>query len=66
MISTSITQVAFRGGLSTKLDDRLYAMCQFKSLPLRHLTTMVYPDLYPVHVLTEKDALNIDDQVREG
>ncbi|XP_068231086.1 protein transport protein Sec24A isoform X2 [Palaemon carinicauda] len=58
-----LKSIAFRGGLSTKLDDRMFAMCELKTLPLRHLMNVVYPDLYPVNALSEKGALNIDDQV---
>lgn len=58
-----VKSIAFRGGLSTKLDDRLFAMCELKTLPLKHLMTFVYPDLYPIHMLSEKGALSIDDQV---
>ncbi|XP_064099698.1 protein transport protein Sec24A-like isoform X2 [Macrobrachium nipponense] len=58
-----LKSIAFRGGLSTKLDDRMFAMCELKTLPLRHLMNVVYPDLYPVHALSEKGSLNIDDQV---
>lgn len=57
-------QIAFRGGLSTKLDDRMFAMCELKTMPLKHLMTFVYPDLYPIHLLSEKGALHVDDQVR--
>ncbi|XP_063220045.1 protein transport protein Sec24A [Bacillus rossius redtenbacheri] len=46
--------VAFRTGQSTRLDDRLFAMCQMKTLPLGQLIQTIYPDLYPVH--------NLDDQ----
>lgn len=55
--------IALRSGTSTKLDDRLYEMCELKSLPLRHLMTKLYPDLYAIHTLSDKGALNIDDQV---
>ncbi|KAK8725210.1 hypothetical protein OTU49_010755 [Cherax quadricarinatus] len=58
-----VKSIAFRGGLSTKLDDRLFAMCELKTLPLKHLITFIYPDLYPIHMLSEKGALNVDDQV---
>ncbi|XP_039293836.1 protein transport protein Sec24A isoform X2 [Nilaparvata lugens] len=43
--------VAFRIGQSTRLDDRVFAMCQLKSLPLAQLLQLVYPDLYPIHDL---------------
>ncbi|GLG97128.1 Protein transport protein Sec24B [Gryllus bimaculatus] len=46
--------VAFRTGQSTRLDDRLYAMCQMKTLPLAFLIQTIYPDLYPVHCLEEQ------------
>lgn len=49
-----LKHVAFRSGLSTRLDDRVYAMCEMKSLPLCHLIQQVYPDLYPVHDLTDE------------
>lgn len=55
--------VAFRSGLSTKLDDRVFAMCELKSLPLKQLMTTIYPDLYPIHELSEKGSIAIDDQV---
>ncbi|KAG0725241.1 Protein transport protein Sec24B [Chionoecetes opilio] len=63
LVLAVMKSVAFRGGLSTKLDDRLFTMCQLKSLPLRQMLTHIYPDLYPVHTLSEKGALDIDDQV---
>lgn len=43
--------VAFRIGQSTRLDDRVFAMCQLKSLPLAQALQLIYPDLYPVHEL---------------
>jgi hypothetical protein len=42
-------QPAFRIGVSTKVDERVAAMEKMKSLPLCHLITYIYPDLYPVH-----------------
>uniref|UniRef100_A0A0P4WA53 Protein transport protein Sec24A n=1 Tax=Scylla olivacea TaxID=85551 RepID=A0A0P4WA53_SCYOL len=63
LVLAVMKSVAFRGGLSTKLDDRLFTMCQLKSLPLRQMLTHVYPDLYPVHAMSEKGALDIDDQI---
>ncbi|XP_033742326.1 protein transport protein Sec24A-like isoform X2 [Pecten maximus] len=40
---------AFRHGVNTRLDDRVFAMQQCKSLPLHYLLQTIYPDLYPVH-----------------
>ncbi|XP_062583448.1 protein transport protein Sec24A-like isoform X2 [Saccostrea cucullata] len=40
---------AFRVGLNTPLDERVFAMQQCKSLPVGQLLKMLYPGLYPVH-----------------
>lgn len=56
-------QVAFRSGTSTRLDDRIFAMFQLKTLPLAQLIQVVYPDLYPVHVLDDHNAKDIDGKV---
>ncbi|XP_046813506.1 protein transport protein Sec24A [Vespa crabro] len=55
--------IAFRSGTSTRLDDRVFAMCQLKTLPILQLIQMVYPDLYPVHVLDDKNSMDIDGKV---
>lgn len=46
-------QVAFRSGTNTRLDDRVFAMCQMKTLPLNILIQFIYPDLYPVYCLDQ-------------
>lgn len=46
--------MAFRSGQSTRLDDRVFAMCEMKTLPLYQLMQQVYPDLYPIHNLTDE------------
>ena len=38
--------MAFRTGTSTRLDDRVFAMCQMKSLPLDQLIRYIYPDFF--------------------
>ncbi|KAI4490569.1 hypothetical protein M0804_003513 [Polistes exclamans] len=55
--------IAFRSGTSTRLDDRVFAMCQLKTLPLLQLIQIIYPDLYPIHMLDDKNALDIDGKV---
>jgi len=45
------------------LDDRVFAMFQLKTLPLAHLMQLVYPDLYPVHALDDRQAKDIDGKV---
>uniref|UniRef100_A0A182WMH8 Protein transport protein Sec24A n=1 Tax=Anopheles minimus TaxID=112268 RepID=A0A182WMH8_9DIPT len=37
---------AFRTGTSTRLDDRVFAMSEMKSLPLDQLVRYIYPDFY--------------------
>lgn len=49
-----VFQVAFRTGVSTKLDERVFAMDRMKTLPLPYLMKYIYPTLYPVHALDEK------------
>lgn len=40
---------SFRYGVSTRIDDRFYSMCQLKTLPLVQLIQLIYPDLYAIH-----------------
>ncbi|XP_028050482.2 protein transport protein Sec24A isoform X2 [Monomorium pharaonis] len=58
-----LKSVAFRSGTSTRLDDRIFAMFQLKTLPLGQLIQVVYPDLYPVHMLDDHNAKDIDGKV---
>ncbi|XP_064422900.1 protein transport protein Sec24A isoform X2 [Latimeria chalumnae] len=57
-----LKQKAFRTGTSTRLDDRVYAMCQVKSQALVYLMLMVHPNLYRVDKLTDEGAMNIGDK----
>ncbi|KAL3215770.1 hypothetical protein MRX96_051278 [Rhipicephalus microplus] len=54
-------ETAFRVGISTKLDERVFAMEQMKMMPLSYLTTYIYPALYPLHMLDDQDALELED-----
>ncbi|XP_034298154.1 protein transport protein Sec24B isoform X1 [Pantherophis guttatus] len=56
-------QKAFRTGTSTRLDDRIYAMCQIKSQPLVHLMKIIYPSLYRIDKLTDEGAIHVNDRV---
>ncbi|NXX21555.1 SC24B protein, partial [Podargus strigoides] len=49
-----LKQKAFRTGMSTRLDDRVYAMCQMKSQPLVHLMKMIHPNLYRIDKLIDE------------
>ncbi|XP_029174847.1 protein transport protein Sec24A isoform X2 [Nylanderia fulva] len=58
-----LKSVAFRSGTSTRLDDRVYAMFQLKTSPLAQLIQMIFPDLYPVHALDDRNSKDIDGKV---
>lgn len=59
-----LKSVAFRiGSGGPKLDTRVFAMEQCKSLPLARLMLMLHPDLYPVHALTDEGGHLRDDEV---
>ena len=49
-------QTAFSPSATTKLDERVQAMDEMKTLPLCHLMKKIHPDMYPVH--------NLDREVR--
>ncbi|OWF43608.1 protein transport protein Sec24A-like isoform X2 [Mizuhopecten yessoensis] len=53
---------AFRHGVNTRLDDRVFALQQCKSLPLQYLLQTIYPDLYPVHNIDGCPVDVIDDE----
>ncbi|KAM9237083.1 protein transport protein Sec24B isoform 2-T2 [Leptosomus discolor] len=58
-----LKQKAFRTGMSTRLDDRVYAMCQMKSQPLVHLMKMIHPNLYRIDKLIEESTIHVNDRV---
>lgn len=47
-------QKALRTGTSTRLDERVFAMCEFKSQPLKQIMRMIHPDLFRIDNLTEQ------------
>uniref|UniRef100_UPI0037E79175 protein transport protein Sec24A isoform X2 n=1 Tax=Semicossyphus pulcher TaxID=241346 RepID=UPI0037E79175 len=57
-----LKQKAFRTGTSTRLDDRVFAMCQLKYQPLAYAMLMVHPALYRIDDLTDEGALNISER----
>ncbi|XP_022902983.2 protein transport protein Sec24A [Onthophagus taurus] len=61
-ISALLKSVAFRVGTSTRLDDRVRAMCDMKTKPLPYLIQQIYPDLYPVHNLEEHSTVLNDEE----
>uniref|UniRef100_A0A3Q3WJG5 Uncharacterized protein n=1 Tax=Mola mola TaxID=94237 RepID=A0A3Q3WJG5_MOLML len=57
-----LKQKSFRTGTSTRLDDRVFSMCQLKYQPLTYTMLMIHPALYRVDDLTDEGALNISEQ----
>ncbi|KAL3877465.1 hypothetical protein ACJMK2_035167 [Sinanodonta woodiana] len=53
-ILAMLKHVAFRLIPSVKLDDRVFALHGCKTLPLVSMIQNFYPDLYPVHNITDK------------
>ncbi|XP_075439595.1 protein transport protein Sec24B-like [Ascaphus truei] len=62
-IQALLKQKAFRTGTSTRLDDRVFAMCQMKYQPLVHLMRMIHPNLYRIDRLTDEGAIHVSDRV---
>lgn len=56
-----LKHTAFRTGTSTRLDDRVFAMCELKTLPLDQLIRYIYPDLYHLDCLFVNNN-QVDDQ----
>lgn len=53
-----LKHTAFRTGTSTRLDDRVFAMCELKTLPLDQLIRFIYPDLYHLDCLFSENNNN--------
>ncbi|KAM3612668.1 uncharacterized protein V6R79_012482 [Siganus canaliculatus] len=62
-ILSLLKQKALRTGTSTRLDERVFAMCEFKTQPLPQLMRMVHPDLYRLDNISDKGALHLNDSV---
>ncbi|XP_051942835.1 protein transport protein Sec24B [Hippocampus zosterae] len=60
-ILSLLKQKAFRTGTSTRLDERVFAMCEFKTQPLQQLMRMVHPDLYRLDNMSDQGALHLND-----
>nr|XP_057920386.1 protein transport protein Sec24B isoform X1 [Doryrhamphus excisus] len=56
-----LKQKAFQTGTSTRLDERVFAMCEFKTQPLQQLMRMVHPDLYRLDNMSDQGALHLND-----
>lgn len=60
-----LKHTAFRTGTSTRLDDRVFAMCELKSLPLDQMIRYIYPDLYHLDCLFAENNNQNDEQPTE-
>lgn len=58
-----LKQKALRTGTSTRLDERVFAMCEFKTQPLQQLMRIVHPDLYRLDNMSEQGALHLNNTV---
>ncbi|KAK7922234.1 hypothetical protein WMY93_009136 [Mugilogobius chulae] len=58
-----LKQKALRTGTSTRLDERVFAMCQFKSEPLPQLLRLLHPDLYRLDSISDQGALHLNDTI---
>ncbi|KAM9457408.1 protein transport protein Sec24B isoform 1-T1 [Clarias gariepinus] len=58
-----LKQKALRTGTSTRLDERVFAMCEFKCQPLKQIMRMIHPDLYRIDNLSEQGALQLNERV---
>uniref|UniRef100_A0A6Q2YK94 SEC24 homolog B, COPII coat complex component n=1 Tax=Esox lucius TaxID=8010 RepID=A0A6Q2YK94_ESOLU len=58
-----LKQKALRTGTSTRLDERVFAMCEFKTQPLQQVMRMVHPNLYRVDAMSDQGALHLSDCV---
>ncbi|XP_050300030.1 protein transport protein Sec24A [Anthonomus grandis grandis] len=56
-IAAILKHPAFRIGTPTRLDDRVKAMIDMKTLPLPLLIQQIYPDLYPIHNLEDQSVI---------
>ncbi|GAB6024255.1 Protein transport protein Sec24A, variant 2 [Chamberlinius hualienensis] len=54
-----LKHICFRLGTSTKLDERVFAMNQMKTLPLTQLMPYIYPAMYAVHNLDDKKDVSV-------
>ncbi|XP_072446761.1 protein transport protein Sec24A [Chiloscyllium punctatum] len=57
-----LKQKAFRTGTSTRLDDRVFSMCEVKYQPVSYLMLMIHPNLYRIDNLSDEGSININDK----
>ncbi|XP_072436014.1 protein transport protein Sec24B-like isoform X1 [Chiloscyllium punctatum] len=57
-----LKQQAFRTGTSTRLDERMFAMCEMKTQPLVHLMLTIHPSLYRIDNLSDEGSIVVGDK----
>ncbi|XP_041044984.1 protein transport protein Sec24B-like isoform X2 [Carcharodon carcharias] len=57
-----LKQQAFRTGTSTRLDERVFAMCEMKTQPLVHLMLTIHPNLYRIDNLSDEGSITVGDK----
>ncbi|XP_051870324.1 protein transport protein Sec24A [Pristis pectinata] len=57
-----LKQKAFRTGTSTRLDDRVFSMCEVKYQPVSYLILMIHPNLYRIDNLSDEGSINVNDK----
>ncbi|XP_043554013.1 protein transport protein Sec24B-like isoform X3 [Chiloscyllium plagiosum] len=57
-----LKQQAFRTGTSTRLDERIFAMCEMKTQPLVHLMLTIHPSLYRIDNLSDEGSIVVGDK----
>jgi len=55
-----IKSTGFKNG-NVKVDDRVYAMSVYKSMPLKYLMLMIHPNLYAVHNIDDRKVIMDSD-----
>ncbi|XP_067847596.1 protein transport protein Sec24B-like isoform X2 [Heptranchias perlo] len=57
-----LKQKAFRTGASTRLDKRVFAMCEMKTQPLVHLMLRIHPNLYRIDNLSDEGSITVSEK----
>ncbi|XP_078398021.1 protein transport protein Sec24B-like isoform X2 [Cetorhinus maximus] len=57
-----LKQQAFRTGTSTRLDERVFAMCEMKTQPLVLLMLTIHPNLYRIDNLSDEGSITVGDK----
>ncbi|XP_069782753.1 protein transport protein Sec24B-like isoform X2 [Narcine bancroftii] len=57
-----LKQEAFGTGLSIRLDERVFSMCEMKTRPFVHLILMIHPHLYRIDHLSDEGSITVGDK----